>query len=193
MQMKWCLMSSGVGWHLRDKLRPMPKHGSINLYIHGSQKAHKDGQPRMATSTLTQLLTYVQHADVSVSTCMCVCAACSWYTHLILALAHRNWWMMQRAVARGWQLLQPLSTACLGRGSAGRSRAKSSRNRSSGTWWGCRKEFREQIFSEWGVGKSSGNRSSVMGVLEIVQGTDHQASDGGVGKSSGNKSSVMGV
>ena len=24
-----CLMSSDVGWHIRDKLRPMPKHGSI--------------------------------------------------------------------------------------------------------------------------------------------------------------------
>ena len=36
----------------------MPKHGSINLYVHGSQKARKDGQPRTATSTLTQLLNY---------------------------------------------------------------------------------------------------------------------------------------
>ena len=26
---KWCLMSSDVGWHIRDKLRPMLKHGSI--------------------------------------------------------------------------------------------------------------------------------------------------------------------
>ena len=24
-----CLMSSDVGWHIRDKLRPMPKHGSV--------------------------------------------------------------------------------------------------------------------------------------------------------------------
>ena len=39
VMMKWCLMSSDVGWHIRDKLRPMPKHGSINLYVHGSQKA----------------------------------------------------------------------------------------------------------------------------------------------------------
>ena len=135
------------------------------------------------------------HADVSVSACMlvcvcvcmCVCAACSWYTQLMPAVAHRDWWTMQRDVARGWQLLQPLSTACLGRGSAGRSRAKSSRNRSSGKgwgcsfqkssgnrssgkWWGCRKEFREQI-SDGVVGKSSGNRS-VMGMQERVQGTD---------------------
>ena len=29
--MKWCLMSSDVSWHIRDKLWPMPKHGSINL------------------------------------------------------------------------------------------------------------------------------------------------------------------
>ena len=27
--MKWCLMSSDVSWHIRDKLWPMPKHGSI--------------------------------------------------------------------------------------------------------------------------------------------------------------------
>ena len=39
MMMKWCLMSSDVSWHIRDKLWPMPKHGSINLYVHGSQKA----------------------------------------------------------------------------------------------------------------------------------------------------------
>ena len=29
MMMKCCLMSSDVSWHIRDKLRPMPKHGSI--------------------------------------------------------------------------------------------------------------------------------------------------------------------
>ena len=29
MMMKCCLMSSGVSWHIRDKLRPMPRHGSI--------------------------------------------------------------------------------------------------------------------------------------------------------------------
>ena len=28
---KCCLMSSDVSWHIRDKLWPMPKHGSINL------------------------------------------------------------------------------------------------------------------------------------------------------------------
>ena len=36
----------------------MPKHGSINLYVHGNQKARLDGQPRTSTSTLTQLLDY---------------------------------------------------------------------------------------------------------------------------------------
>ena len=39
MMMSWCLMSSDVIWHIRDKLWPMPKHGSINLYVHGNQKA----------------------------------------------------------------------------------------------------------------------------------------------------------
>ena len=41
---KWCLMSSDVKWHIRHKLWPMPKHGSINLYVHGNQKAREDGQ-----------------------------------------------------------------------------------------------------------------------------------------------------
>ena len=39
MMMNWCLMSSDVSWHIRDKLWPMPKHGSIILYVHGNQKA----------------------------------------------------------------------------------------------------------------------------------------------------------
>ena len=37
--LKCCLVSSDVSWHIRDKLWPMPKHGSINLYVHGNQKA----------------------------------------------------------------------------------------------------------------------------------------------------------
>jgi len=55
-----CLMSSDVGWHIRDKLRPMPKHDSILLYIPENHKARWDGQPMTATSTLTQLLNWVQ-------------------------------------------------------------------------------------------------------------------------------------
>ena len=39
LMMSWCLMSSDVIWHIRDKLWPMPKHGSIILYVHGNQKA----------------------------------------------------------------------------------------------------------------------------------------------------------
>ena len=39
MMMKWCLMSSDVSWHIRAKLWPMPKHGSVILYVHGNQKA----------------------------------------------------------------------------------------------------------------------------------------------------------
>ena len=37
--MSWCLMSSDVSWHIRDKLWPMLKHGSVILYVHGNQKA----------------------------------------------------------------------------------------------------------------------------------------------------------
>ena len=36
----------------------MCEQGSIVLYVHGNQKARQDGQPRTATSTLTQLLNY---------------------------------------------------------------------------------------------------------------------------------------
>ena len=41
----------------------MPKYGSIILYVHGNKKARYDGQPRTATSTLTQLLDYEQPDD----------------------------------------------------------------------------------------------------------------------------------
>ena len=36
----------------------MPKHGSVMLYVHRNHKAHQlyDGEPKMATSTFTQLL-----------------------------------------------------------------------------------------------------------------------------------------
>ena len=34
-----CLMSMDVIWHIRDKLRPMCKHGSILLYVHRNHKA----------------------------------------------------------------------------------------------------------------------------------------------------------
>ena len=33
MMMSWCLMSSDVIWHIRDRLWPMPKHGSIKIHI----------------------------------------------------------------------------------------------------------------------------------------------------------------
>ena len=39
VMMSWCLMSSDASWHIRDKLWPVPKHGSIILYVHGNQKA----------------------------------------------------------------------------------------------------------------------------------------------------------
>ena len=42
LMMKWCLMSSDVSWHIRDKLWPMPKHGSIILYVHWNQRTAQD-------------------------------------------------------------------------------------------------------------------------------------------------------
>ena len=32
-------LSSDVGWHIRDKLRPVPKHSSVLLYVHGNHEA----------------------------------------------------------------------------------------------------------------------------------------------------------
>ena len=39
IMMNWCLMSSDVMRHIKDKLWPMPKHGAVNLYVHGNEKA----------------------------------------------------------------------------------------------------------------------------------------------------------
>jgi len=76
--MKCCLVSSDV----RDKLWPMPKHGSINLYVHGNQKAREDGQPRTSTSTLTQLLNY----DSSlIAMFFCLISHCLFMIALLLA------------------------------------------------------------------------------------------------------------
>ena len=38
-------MSSDVGWHIRDKLWPMPKHGSTLLYVHRNRGTHLDVYP----------------------------------------------------------------------------------------------------------------------------------------------------
>ena len=42
----------------------MPKHGSVLLYVHRNRKAHKDGEPRTATSTFTQFLNSVPQSLV---------------------------------------------------------------------------------------------------------------------------------
>ena len=58
--MTWCLMSSDVSWHIRDKLRPMPKHGSIILYVHGNRRLVRTDSPgrppRLSHSSWTMLL-----------------------------------------------------------------------------------------------------------------------------------------
>ena len=58
--MKWCLMSSDVGWHIRDKLRSMPKPAWFNKSLSPRKPEGLLGRTaRTATSTLTQLLNYV--------------------------------------------------------------------------------------------------------------------------------------
>ena len=42
----------------------MPKHGSMLLYVHRNHTAHQDGEPRAATSTLTQLLNSVYMSEL---------------------------------------------------------------------------------------------------------------------------------
>ena len=57
-----CLMSSDVGWHIRDKLRPMPKHGSVLLYVHGNairlmrMESPAGRPPRLSHSSWTMIL-----------------------------------------------------------------------------------------------------------------------------------------
>ena len=51
-------MSSDVGWHIRDKLRPMPKRGSVWLYVHGNPqkvlRTDSSGRPpRLSHSSWT--------------------------------------------------------------------------------------------------------------------------------------------
>jgi len=38
-------MSSDVGWHIRDKLWPVPKHGSVLPYVHRNRKAYRTEGP----------------------------------------------------------------------------------------------------------------------------------------------------
>ena len=54
---------------------PMPKHGSIWLYVHGNQKAREDGQSRTATSTHTHTHTHTHlrthaHSLITAEKCM---------------------------------------------------------------------------------------------------------------------------
>ena len=55
--MSWCLMSSDVIWHIRDKLWPMPKHGSVILYVHDRRLVRTDSPgrpPRLSHRSWTQ-------------------------------------------------------------------------------------------------------------------------------------------
>ena len=81
LSMKWCLMSSDVSWHIRDKLWPMPKHGSIILYVHGNQKARYGGQPRTATSTLTDTA-----PKLCVSRCRSLFCFCFWFFYVVVII-----------------------------------------------------------------------------------------------------------
>ena len=66
-----CLMSSGVGWHIRDKLRPMPKHGSMIIALLSRKPEGSLGRTAQ-DGHLTQLLNYERnpsttHPDMAVS------------------------------------------------------------------------------------------------------------------------------
>ena len=43
--MSWYLMPTDVSWHIRDKLWPMPKHGSIILYVHETRRLVRTDSP----------------------------------------------------------------------------------------------------------------------------------------------------
>ena len=55
------------------KLRPMPKHGSVTVYVHGNQKARYDGQSRTAIvdSLSTQLLNYDDDDELMLNVLRC--------------------------------------------------------------------------------------------------------------------------
>ena len=54
--MSWCLMSSDVSWHIRDKLWPMPKHGAIFTSTETRRLVRTDSPgrpPRLSHSSWT--------------------------------------------------------------------------------------------------------------------------------------------
>ena len=55
--LKWCLMSSDVSWHIRDKLWPMPKHGSIILSTETRMLVRTDSH--LDSHTTLRLLAFV--------------------------------------------------------------------------------------------------------------------------------------
>ena len=64
MMMNWCLMSSDVMRHIRDKSWPMPKHGAISLYVHGNQRLVRTDSPgrprRLSHSSWTMLIPWLR-------------------------------------------------------------------------------------------------------------------------------------
>ena len=65
-----CLMSSDVSWHIREKLWPMPKHGStVGLLRSGAQDVHLDFHtaPELCVSTAN-----LTHLSLLPFTCKCV-------------------------------------------------------------------------------------------------------------------------
>ena len=48
---KVMLMSSDVSWHIKDKLWPMPKHGSIILYVHGKLQLNEGKTEALLVAT----------------------------------------------------------------------------------------------------------------------------------------------
>ena len=61
--MSWCLMSSDVSWHIRDKLWPMPKHGSIILTSTETRRLVRTDSsgrpPRLSHSSWTMFVSIV--------------------------------------------------------------------------------------------------------------------------------------
>ena len=101
MMMKWCLMSSDVSWHIRDKLWPMPKHGSV--YIFTSTETRR--LVRTDSPTLTQLLNYdeglIQRPSI--------------YTQSVLARYLRDTYVRPEVTLFGWQdvNIQSLTDVCV--------------------------------------------------------------------------------
>ena len=93
--MSWCLMSSDVIWHIRDKLWPMPKHGSVILYV---SRKPEGSLGRTAQDVHLDSHTAPELWFMCVCVCVCVCVEPIIGLEGCLAL-NKNWFCLMPVLA----------------------------------------------------------------------------------------------